>query len=125
MAIAAIVAVAAAALLALAGLLAAAPSGAQDGAEPGPSDTPVAIVESGEYRLTSDYASESSWLRSFDTEVVGVGGLDAGADRTTWTFEVVIPGFYRLRQGDLYLTCLLYTSPSPRDLSTSRMPSSA
>ena len=104
MAIAATVAIAAAALLALAGLLAAAPSGAQDGAEPGLSDTPVAIVESGEYRLTSDYASESSWLRSFDTEVVGVGGLDAGADRTTWTFEVVIPGFYRLRQGDLYLT---------------------
>ena len=25
----------------------------------------------------------------------------------------------------LYYTCLLYTSPSPRDLSTSRMPSSA
>ena len=24
-----------------------------------------------------------------------------------------------------YLSCLLYTSPSPRDLSTSRMPSSA
>ena len=27
--------------------------------------------------------------------------------------------------GDLYNICLLYTSPSPRDLSTSRMPSSA
>ena len=27
--------------------------------------------------------------------------------------------------GQLYLSCLLYTSPSPRDLSTSRMPSSA
>ena len=26
---------------------------------------------------------------------------------------------------DMHLTCLLYTSPSPRDLSTSRMPSSA
>ena len=26
---------------------------------------------------------------------------------------------------DHYVTCLLYTSPSPRDLSTSRMPSSA
>ena len=25
----------------------------------------------------------------------------------------------------LYMACLLYTSPSPRDLSTSRMPSSA
>ena len=39
----------------------------------------------------------------------------------------------RALQGDLSLlqelhhdrTCLLYTSPSPRDLSTSRMPSSA
>ena len=28
-------------------------------------------------------------------------------------------------QGTLFYTCLLYTSPSPRDLSTSRMPSSA
>ena len=28
------------------------------------------------------------------------------------------------RRGNLY-GCLLYTSPSPRDLSTSRMPSSA
>ena len=28
-------------------------------------------------------------------------------------------------RGDQYSTCLLYTSPSPRDLSTSRMPSSA
>ena len=26
---------------------------------------------------------------------------------------------------DMAMTCLLYTSPSPRDLSTSRMPSSA
>jgi len=26
---------------------------------------------------------------------------------------------------ELFLDCLLYTSPSPRDLSTSRMPSSA
>ena len=25
----------------------------------------------------------------------------------------------------IFITCLLYTSPSPRDLSTSRMPSSA
>ena len=28
-------------------------------------------------------------------------------------------------QIDKVITCLLYTSPSPRDLSTSRMPSSA
>ena len=39
----------------------------------------------------------------------------AGAERMQWTAsgEVVL------------MTCLLYTSPSPRDLSTSRMPSSA
>ena len=30
-----------------------------------------------------------------------------------------------LREFLLYSVCLLYTSPSPRDLSTSRMPSSA
>ena len=30
-----------------------------------------------------------------------------------------------LSQEDHVITCLLYTSPSPRDLSTSRMPSSA
>ena len=29
------------------------------------------------------------------------------------------------REKDYQYTCLLYTSPSPRDLSTSRMPSSA
>ena len=28
-------------------------------------------------------------------------------------------------ENDIYTSCLLYTSPSPRDLSTSRMPSSA
>ena len=30
-----------------------------------------------------------------------------------------------LDSGGLHIICLLYTSPSPRDLSTSRMPSSA
>ena len=30
-----------------------------------------------------------------------------------------------IQAGDVTRTCLLYTSPSPRDLSTSRMPSSA
>ena len=32
---------------------------------------------------------------------------------------------YSLKGGEEAITCLLYTSPSPRDLSTSRMPSSA
>ena len=33
--------------------------------------------------------------------------------------------FEEVRQALLIYNCLLYTSPSPRDLSTSRMPSSA
>ena len=39
-----------------------------------------------------------------------------------------LAAFYAKRakgQVGLIVTCLLYTSPSPRDLSTSRMPSSA
>ena len=44
-------------------------------------------------------------------------------------FVAVIIGLVTARKGlkhvGLPLTCLLYTSPSPRDLSTSRMPSSA
>ena len=35
------------------------------------------------------------------------------------------PYFVDLKPGGQYVACLLYTSPSPRDLSTSRMPSSA
>ena len=30
-----------------------------------------------------------------------------------------------IEEGEITVSCLLYTSPSPRDLSTSRMPSSA
>ena len=33
--------------------------------------------------------------------------------------------FHTEKEGKAHRTCLLYTSPSPRDLSTSRMPSSA
>ena len=33
--------------------------------------------------------------------------------------------FYKVEMSDEILTCLLYTSPSPRDYAASRMPSSA
>ena len=45
---------------------------------------------------------------------------------TTHNVGIQQPIFLPLHREDKYkLTCLLYTSPSPRDLSTSRMPSSA
>ena len=40
--------------------------------------------------------------------------------------KLVTPGFVDCHTHPVFLdSCLLYTSPSPRDLSTSRMPSSA
>ena len=39
-------------------------------------------------------------------------------DHAANLFSLAEPGY-------IYTSCLLYTSPSPRDLSTSRMPSSA
>ena len=37
----------------------------------------------------------------------------------------ILHDLYGVNSAEYYKTCLLYTSPSPRDLSTSRMPSSA
>ena len=45
-----------------------------------------------------------------------------------WLDRDVRPYVLEFDHGDKYpydMVCLLYTSPSPRDLSTSRMPSSA
>jgi len=39
--------------------------------------------------------------------------------------EYLLEKFPKWSEGQLSKSCLLYTSPSPRDLSTSRMPSSA
>ena len=41
------------------------------------------------------------------------------------TYELIDEGLILWFPGPESYTCLLYTSPSPRDLSTSRMPSSA
>ena len=58
------------------------------------------------------------------------------ADREDWSVGIAVVAEVRVategevlgedgRIGVLFFPCLLYTSPSPRDLSTSRMPSSA
>ena len=39
--------------------------------------------------------------------------------------DVEVQDCYHDKYGRVFKPCLLYTSPSPRDLSTSRMPSSA
>jgi len=65
--------------------------------------------------------------RLFDQEVIRfevAGGTPAIIDMPTmWTHSITNVGADDLLT--LFWACLLYTSPSPRDLSTSRMPSSA
>ena len=62
-----------------------------------------------EYTLGLNSSREVSWLTSSNgTSWVGTG-VGETISLSTW----------------YYYSCLLYTSPSPRDLSTSRMPSSA
>ena len=48
---------------------------------------------------------------------IGRSGSDATA--------IMLAKFIKADECIIYTDCLLYTSPSPRDLSTSRMPSSA
>ena len=63
---------------------------------------------------TADVAITDGTIR----EVGRVGGR--AQKRLSAQGAWLTPGFV-----DLHTHCLLYTSPSPRDLSTSRMPSSA
>ena len=46
-------------------------------------------------------------------------------DPVHWTEEADGSGFWSIFRYDDALACLLYTSPSPRDATLSRMPSSA
>ena len=51
--------------------------------------------------------------------------IEAHQDRFIRVLSKFIPKSTTEITHDILYTCLLYTSPSPRDLSTSRMPSSA
>ena len=93
-----------------------------------------------EIKSLNTYYGESHILRDVDLnvqsgEMVCLIGRN-GVGKTTLLKSLI--GLLRQKQGDIYLigeninrkaphqrACLLYTSPSPRDLSTSRMPSSA
>ena len=84
--------------------------------EPDPIEIPIAKSSCGRYHMCSAAAyeweeRESTWINRPSPVAVA----------QTWGSNKV-----RIEQGaGLSKPCLLYTSPSPRDLSTARMPSSA
>ena len=74
-----------------------------------------------EYKFTTPYARFQEWLDQCPVEIVNYADF-------TDTFDVTfkVPVEEEVDNSSDYLdSCLLYTSPSPRDRSVSRMPSSA
>ena len=92
---------------------------------------PLALcLSAGDYLLISKAAFE--WVFDDQVEAVDIiarlGLVGAVADVGQRQAEVFGgAGLHHVLEVDIALpvACLLYTSPSPRDLSTSRMPSSA
>ena len=79
--------------------------------------SPFAIIELFELKLFQD-------LHGSDEEYY----FHAGRNRKTTLpagSDDILDAYSIKYGGTPYIPCLLYTSPSPRDLSTSRMPSSA
>ena len=84
--------------------------------------------------------SQNGKLRAKRVELIDASSLDVNLKtfegeywsnelNTKYVLEVRDNKLYAIHQRsspiELFISCLLYTSPSPRDLSTSRMPSSA
>ena len=53
------------------------------------------------------------------------GRPSKGMTMSKHNIELAIKSTQSMGQAALYMNCLLYTSPSPRDVEESRMPSSA
>ena len=62
------------------------------------------------------------WLFQNDFITLNYGFQRAGLEQNDFSDHLILPFLFIVKQIGI---CLLYTSPSPRDLSTSRMPSSA
>ena len=99
-------------------------------------------IGEGEKEQAADAAFQSLLIAIFFSVVIGVSGYIYAEDllrllggseklieegvvytRIMLTFNIVLMLLYAINA--IFRGCLLYTSPSPRDLSTSRMPSSA
>ena len=69
--------------------------------------------------------SEAKYSKNSTTLIVGTNGAGKSTVLDALTFSLFNKPFRKISKGQLVNTCLLYTSPSPRDVEESRMPSSA
>ena len=74
------------------------------------------LINNGTYELVSE---SGAFLEAPGSVNLLKSRTNANGNKTRWRFEHLGNNEYHI------FSCLLYTSPSPRDLSTSRMPSSA
>ena len=94
--------------------------------------TDVHKPKAGEEKAASDEGNAKENKGDVPTDEKGTASCGAhGAGDAGGVQLAVLPVWLRPFKKEKYMTkdhvrdCLLYTSPSPRDLSTSRMPSSA
>ena len=90
--------------------------------------TRLKTARSEEFRTEEgrEMAYETLMAHDIDACVaVGGDGTYTGANIFTETYDIPFIGLPGTIDNDIYGTCLLYTSPSPRDATLSRMPSSA
>ena len=84
------------------------------------------IISDSEFRLRNKHTSfpriiDEPLQEEFGIDMIFEGPQKQGPPPYSQTYRDGIEEI----NGKWYTNCLLYTSPSPRDLSTSRMPSSA
>ena len=72
--------------------------------------------------LSKYFLGKEQYLQAYREACVAYGG---SCEEVNGLVSLTIHYFDSVKGNFAYFICLLYTSPSPRDLSTSRMPSSA
>ena len=75
-------------------------------------------------RYSADSKQEIEGIKGLIREAVSAGFYNIDIDASTLV-DIEKESLEQQQAENCRVTCLLYTSPSPRDLSTSRMPSSA
>ena len=79
------------------------------------------ITQTQDERKTNEYLDELAFL----AETAGAEVVKRFTQKLPTANSVTYVGKGKLEEIRQYIHCLLYTSPSPRDAKTSRMPSSA